>query len=56
MEEKKHKINKNLKERYKNDTEYRERKKKIAMEHYYNKKNSSNGPISITKQDITLFF
>ena len=54
--QKNEKINKNLKERYKNDTEYREKKKKIAMEHYYAKKYSSNGPISITKEDITLFF
>lgn len=56
MTGKNEKINKTLKERYKNDIEYRERKKKIAMEHYYNKKNSSNGPISIIKEDITLFF
>lgn len=57
MDEKKQKINQKLQERYKNDIAYREKKKQIAMQHYYAKKDSLNcSPIKIVKQNVTLFF
>lgn len=57
MNEKKTKINQKLQDRYKNDSQYRERKKKIAMDHYYAKKDSLNTqPIQINKHPVTLFF
>lgn len=55
---KKKKINDKLKDRYRNDIEYREKKKRIAIEHYYAKKYNTNQEqcIKIIQQPITLYF
>lgn len=55
--DKKNKINQKLKEKYHNDAEYREKKKQIAIQHYYNKKYSVNATkIEIKQEPITLYF
>ena len=60
-EEKKNKkdiLNHRLKDRYKNDIEYREKKKQIAINHYYTKKNAVDSSVHITiiKEHIVLYF
>lgn len=56
--DKKKKINDKLKDRYRNDIEYREKKKKIAIEHYYAKKYNINDQecIKIINEPRTLYF
>lgn len=50
-------LNNRLKERYKNDPVYREKKKQIAINHYYTKKNSVNDVhIEIIKKYVVLYF
>lgn len=49
--------NERLKEKYHNNTEYRDKKKQIAINHYYNKKDCINFfKIEISKLPITLYF
>ena len=54
--EKKKKNNDKLKERYNNDQNYREKKKRIAIEYHYNKKFTMEIPIIINKCHIFLYF
>jgi len=57
ISERKKKNNLKLKDRYHNDIKYREKKKRIAIEYYYNKKNAT-GQLSIQKnnQPVFLYF
>jgi len=49
--------NKKLKERYNNDLEYREKKKKVAIKHYYDKKyDKDKKSIEFVREEITLYF
>jgi hypothetical protein len=49
--------NTKLKERYKTDTVYREKKKEIARLHYYQKKEQKmNQPVIIQKSTFFLYF
>ena len=55
--EKKKKNNLKLKDRYHNDIEYREKKKRIAIEYYYNKKSAiGEHSIQINNQHVFLYF
>ena len=55
--EKKKKNNDKLKERYNTDSNYREKKKRIAIEYYYNKKFAIGIPsIQINNQSVFLYF
>ena len=49
--------NTKLKERYKTDAVYREKKKEIARAHYYEKKEKKmNQPVVIQKSTFFLYF
>ena len=55
--DRKNKVNKKLKDKYHNDIEYREKKKQVAIQHYYNKKYSVNSnKIEIIEKPVTLYF
>ena len=57
ISERKKKNNKKLKERYNNDIEYREKKKRIAIEYCYNKKFAIGIPsLQINNQSVFLYF
>ena len=53
--ERKKKNNLKLKDRYHNNIEYREKKKRIDIEYYYNKK-SAIGELSIQRNNQPVFF
>ena len=57
VSDRKKKNNLKLKDRYHNDMEYREKKKRIAIEYYYNKKSApGQQSIQINNQPVFLYF
>jgi len=57
ISERKKKNKVKLKDRHHHDTEYREKKKRIAIEYYCNKKNATGQfSIQINNQPVLLYF